>query len=279
MRRQDWYVRLREWQKRTEERLRSKWWLWPIAFAADLIWHHIYQVTNDWLGARSGRMVEVADSIVDVLTPVGLAIFSALAILVGLAVHAYFDVRRRPRESQIAPEATAPVAEPLVEPSARGPEPMAAGESVERFREVYSCCGRTFQFAYEYLSAEICCASVDSAEKLYILALLEADVLPARIKNKRDLDSKLASARFTDREFITLKEIFRAALADYLALVSEINRAGPIIFGAEGFTASPKYVELRGRHAKCAEVLESVRARSDIGDIANGLPLFKRAFS
>jgi hypothetical protein len=115
------YERFRNWWDNAEHKAKQKWWLWPVGFSIDLIWHRIYTNTNDFLDTHGASMI--ASVLASIPTdPVTLAITTGVVIIVGLAVHAYFDTRKvsgkQPNEKAVSSLASLDVRNvprPLVE--------------------------------------------------------------------------------------------------------------------------------------------------------------------
>jgi hypothetical protein len=100
--RQAWHLRLLNWKERTEHHLRSKWWWWPVLFAAELSWHYTQERTIHFLSTQSGRMFEIALVVASSLTPLVVIVGLSLIVIVGLAVHAYFETRRQTYDETMA---------------------------------------------------------------------------------------------------------------------------------------------------------------------------------
>jgi hypothetical protein len=96
--------RMSVWWERTHHSLRRKWWLWPIGFGLDLVWHSVCTDTNDFLrehGPKAvARMIALIPS-----NPAVLAVMIGTLIIASLAVHAYFDTRK---SAKAEVEASAP---------------------------------------------------------------------------------------------------------------------------------------------------------------------------
>jgi len=119
----EWHERLRTWMKQTHEDLSSKWWLWPIVLALELIRHHLFATADHWLAARSGHVFEIARSIL-AASPIVSVVILSLLILTVLAIHAYFDVRKR----EVPKGSTLAVVRSRIWQSAPGPR-IVLGES------------------------------------------------------------------------------------------------------------------------------------------------------
>jgi hypothetical protein len=89
-----WYERLQIWKEGSERELKKKWYLWPIGFAVDLLWHRICGGTNDFLDSHGATMLTTLTSRIP-SDPVTLSVITALLIVLGLLIHAYYDTRKR----------------------------------------------------------------------------------------------------------------------------------------------------------------------------------------
>jgi hypothetical protein len=85
--------RLHAWWEEFEEKLRSKWWLWPIAFAIDLAWHWTAATVVEFLVSSRSAIFQVLGRSLEQLgsMPVIVAAVLSLAILVGLLVYAFVE--------------------------------------------------------------------------------------------------------------------------------------------------------------------------------------------
>ncbi len=91
--------RLQAWREESEKKLRKRWYLWPILFAVDLLWHRIYTDVNQFLDSHGATMLTAVTSRIP-SGPVTLAIITALVIITGLVTHAYFETRGKPVAEQ-----------------------------------------------------------------------------------------------------------------------------------------------------------------------------------
>jgi len=91
----EWHVRLQEWYERSLQKLRKKWWLWPLVFVVELIWHRIYGAVNEFLDAQAGTMTDISNVMGHVpADPVTVSVVTGVIIIIALVVHAYIDTWR-----------------------------------------------------------------------------------------------------------------------------------------------------------------------------------------
>jgi hypothetical protein len=147
----DYFQHLRAWRERTEQLLRSKWWLWPIVVALDLLKHSLYEHTNEFMASHSGWAIGMARTVLSA-NPIVLMVGASLLIVLGLAILAYFDVRKG-AVSPPAPSSPPPPAEVQAPPIAPVAE-AASTESVLLLRVLYKdYLERTFTLAREFFGA------------------------------------------------------------------------------------------------------------------------------
>jgi hypothetical protein len=92
----DWFGRLHEWWEEAKSSLHKRWWTFLLLFLLllplELVWHRfltwLNEILDSWHIAMPGFLVTFLEH------PVFIVFAAAIAVVVGLAVHAYFDTRR-----------------------------------------------------------------------------------------------------------------------------------------------------------------------------------------
>jgi hypothetical protein len=205
-------------------------------------------------------MFNLLRSTVLILNPIVVTIILSFLIVVGLAVHAYFDTRKKHNQESLIIEL---------------PD-MAAKADVDQLRIAWACCSRTINLACELLSL-LCTGYKETEERRCICRLITEFVLPPRTINSGELSSRLASQKeFSVREFDTLKELFRKALEDYVVFVETIEREGKVLWGESGLVSSQPYANLLQRNAKCLEELEKLSSLPDLQEVVSSLGSLRR---
>ncbi len=280
------HERLSAWWHAWEEKLRRRWYLWPISFGIGLIEHRIYSEANEFLDAHLNSVSRFARFVIMALpsNPFLVMFTLALLIIVGLAIIAFFDVRRAAAgvAEKLPPtsEAVIRVSEPVnqvVVGAMQQVHIVINNEGCERLRELYGSWGPLIHFANEFLVAEVA-GTVDTELKRYASRLLVNHVVPGFMKIVEGFDRKIA-APCSDLK--GLVEDFRGSLRCYLWLAGNITVVGQLLHGNEWLAASAGYAELQRRHWKAVEELLQARHRQDIADIANDYDLrdLKQLFS
>jgi hypothetical protein len=289
----DWYIRVRAWWEEVEAKLRKKWWLWPILLGIDLVHHWFSGTIVDYLRSHSGGALSFLKAIALYLlgSPIALAVFGSLVILLSLAIHAYFDVRRRPTapSAELSPlgaqptisetsitidqmraqvaAADAELAE--VEDRAWRQQRERERPEVERFREIYPQVDRAVTYATEYVVADLLLAPSQGDEAhMLIFNLLRAwAVAPCQTGERLALDLVAPDVAPLDTIMADLKDL----LTKYGLLVAYIERAGRIVLGPRRFYESEGYAGLWQRHRECIAELRKISLRSAFRSIASHL--------
>jgi hypothetical protein len=209
-------ARLLAWVERTKEYLHQRWWLWPLLLVEPLLHHRILAFVNDFLDSHTGTAFRLTKAAVMHIPsePIVWAALLSLIVLLGLVIHAYFDVRKTEEKP---PEASLVVA--ASHEDARE-EPMASIESVLLLRVLYKdYLERTFTLACEFFWGDLY-----PNLRVFVGHLIKEHILPRYGGNKSILDEKLIGrGGFTNSDFTdSVLRLFRGTLLDYIRMVGVI---------------------------------------------------------